>query len=157
MGAGRLGVEQDEQSDIGLERLLNKTVLIHRLPGESRAEMVALIVIAQHQVEGHGQPLQDVTQLGIGFGLAVMRQVAGYDDEFGRCYAVRAVVLGDALHRHAQPLRRVETVIGLAGGEDMQVGDVDEVEHRQLRSPMAGSGHGGNRIDMTSAGRFSAI
>ncbi|MGY4505607.1 hypothetical protein ACVWYH_009564 [Bradyrhizobium sp. GM24.11] len=116
-------VEEDEQAVLGGAGALHKAVGIARRGLQPVEAGHALVVIADHRDVRHFQRGHRVGEIGVGFRLAPMGEVAGHDGEGG--VGLVRIDVGD---RRIEPGARVEAIELQPGVREMRVGDVDEFE-----------------------------
>ena len=138
VGSRLLRVEEEEPARGRFEGRLHETVLVRRQVRDGREERRAVVVVAQDEVAGTGEAREDVAKEGVGLRVPLVRQVARDDHHRGARGPVRSVPRHDGVHRRPQPRLRVEAVEALARGDEVQVGEVDDVEGRHL-SPARGA------------------
>ena len=122
MTARLVGVEQQEPAGGGLDGLLHEAVGIVRRLGKGGPEIAPVVVVADQEMPGHRELVQDGAQRGIGGRIAAVGEVAR-DDTTGRVPMVGV----DVGHTGFEPGPGIEPEQGRAGRHHMGVGDLDNL------------------------------
>lgn len=95
--------------------------------GECFTKSVSAVVIADHQVDRHGQARQDLRRLRVGERIAVVSQVSTHDAE-----SRVAVLAADLRNASLQAFARTKPMQFQPGWNEMKVGPMYERQHLGL-------------------------
>lgn len=105
IGFVRIEKQQPPNPTRRVDHALDEPVLVHGMIAERLSERRPPIMISEHQTIGHFQSRNDFCHLGVGVGLAIVRQIARYRYEVGVAMT-RVYVFDDG----CKPRAAVDTV-----------------------------------------------
>ena len=117
-------VEADQPYVVAFDRVVQEAVVVGEIAvrAELGEELGAAIVVARHEIDRHGERLQDVAQHLVFLGQPAVGEIAGGDHQVG--LARQALERGDRRLEHGVG---VDPLIGdLAARTDMHVGDLGD-------------------------------
>ena len=118
------GVEPDQAHLVAFDGVVQETVVVLQVAvrAELGEELGAAVVVAGHEIDRHGERLEDVAQHLVFLGKPAVGEIAGGDHQVG--LARQGL---DGGHRRLEHGVGVDPLVGdLAARADMQVGDLGD-------------------------------
>ena len=132
------GVEADQANVVAFDGVVQEAIVVLEVPvrAELGEELGAAVVVAGHEIDRHGERLEDVAQHLVFLGKSAVGEIAGGDHQVG--LARQGL---DGGHRRLEHGVGVDPLIGdLAARADMQVGDLGDhhgvIPLQKLLSPL---------------------